>query len=403
MPVYSYKSINKDGKEEEGVVEANDESGAISIIIQRGLTPISVSNLSEKSNQPFGGFRMSPNTEDILFFVRNFGVALKSGVMVTDALLIMEKDTKRPFMKEMISKVNASVRGGNSLSEAFLPFEMYFNPAFIGLIKAGEESGSLGNSFLMIGEYLKKEFNLKQRLKSAMIYPVILIVASISVVALLMIFVLPKLSGAFSKSGVELPLITKIILWISSIFTYSLWLDFLILVVIIAGIIWFRKSKIGRNAYSLFLEKAPISNKMMLSVGIVRFLRTLGNLLKSGVPVVEALNTTAYSVGHIGLQKSILEIIKQVEVGGKMSDSMDKFPELYSPIIIGLVRIGEETGKLGDVFIEVSEFYDDELNNNLRNAMALLEPLLLLFMGVMVGVIALSVLLPIYQLVSKLA
>lgn len=403
MPIYAYKAIDNTGSLLPGAIEADSENGAIAILIQRGLTPVEISDMSKKSDKPFANMKLSPSSEDLLFFVRNFGVALKSGVTVIAALDIMERDTTRPFMREMISEVGASVRGGSTLSDAFVPYAQYFTPAFIGLLRAGETSGSLGNAFLLIGEYLKREFNLKQRLKSALIYPVILVVASVLVVALLMIFVLPKLSSAFAQSGVKLPLITKIVLAISNVFTYSIWLDVFILLIIIGLIIWFKRSSIGRESYQKFLEAAPISNKMVNAVATVRFLRTLGNLLRSGVPIIEALNTTAHSVGHFGMEKAILDIEKHIEGGGRLSDGLDKYPKLFSPIIVGLVRVGEETGKLGDVLVEVSEFYDEELNNALKNAMALLEPVLLLFMGVIVGVIALSVLLPIYQLVSKLA
>ncbi len=403
MPVFTYKAINNIGAELSGFIDANTKEAAVSVIIQRGLTPVYIGDSSRKENTLFHLPKSSPGSEEILFFIRNFGIALKSGVTVISALDIMEKDTTHRFMKEMISKVGASVRSGVSLSESLLPYERYFTPAFTGLLKAGEVSGGLGNSFALIGEYLKREFSLKQKLRSAMIYPLILIIASVMVVALLMIFVLPKLSNAFMQSGVSLPLLTKIVLAISNIFTYSILLDLGVLGLIVGLAMWIRSSKVGRRNFSLFLEKAPIARDMMKAIGVVRFLRTLGNLLTAGVPILEALNITAYSLGHYGMQDSVLDIKKIIESGSQLSEGMEKHPNYFSPVIVGLVRVGEETGNLGGIMVEVSEFYDDELNNALKNAMALLEPLLLLFMGIIVGAIALSVLLPIYQLVSKLA
>lgn len=403
MTVYSYKTISKDGESVGGTIESDTENGAIALLLKKGITPISVENINTKGRGYLNKIASSPSSEDILFFVRNFSIALQSGVTVISALDIMERDQTRKAMHEMISKVSASVRGGTSLSDSFIPYARYFTPAFIGLLRAGELSGTLGKTFVLIGEYLKREFSLKQKLKSAMIYPAVLVAASVSVVVLLMVFVLPRLSGAFAQSGVALPLVTRIVLAISSVLTYSLWIDFVVLLLIIALFIWFKSSKKGREKFSKIIEKAPISSKMMKSVAIVRFLRTLGNLLVSGVSIIESLRVTADSVGHSGMNKAILKISSDVEGGGQLSKAMESHTEYFSGVIIGLVRVGEETGNLGSILVEVSEFFDDELDYSLRNAMALLEPLLLLTMGIVVGIIALSVLLPIYQLVSKLA
>lgn len=405
MSIFSYKSISKDGKTLENAIEAESENAAISLLFKKGVTPFSIQNISStnKKGDVIRLLSSTPSDEDILFFIRNFSIALQSGVTVVSALDIMAQDTTRKSMQNMITKVSASVRSGVSLSDSFVSFERYFTPAFVGLLRAGEISGTLGKAFTLIGEYLKREFSLKQKLKSALIYPVILVVSSVVVVGLLMIFVLPKLSGAFTQSGVKLPLITQIVLFISNIFTYSLWLDLLFVIIIIAIFFWVTKTKTGSIKFNNLLEKAPISGKMMKSVAVVRFLRTLGNLMQAGVSIIESLRVTANSVGHSGMRMAILKMCDDIEGGGQLSKSMEYYPQYFSGVIIGLVKVGEETGNLGSILIEVSEFFDDELDYNLKNAMALLEPLLLLGMGVMVGAIALSVLLPIYQLVNKLA
>lgn len=405
MSIFSYKSISSDGKPIENTIEAESENAAISLLFKKGVTPFSIQDLSSanKKRDMMSSMSSTPSDEDILFFIRNFSIALSSGVTVVSALDIMGQDSERKSMRNMIIKVSSSVRGGVSLSDSFLPFAHYFTPAFVGLLRAGEISGTLGKTFSLIGEYLKREFSLKQKLKSALIYPSVLVASSIAVVGLLMVFVLPKLSGAFAQSGVKLPLITQIVLFISNIFTYSLWIDLLFVVILVAIFLWATKTKAGSTKLSKFIEIAPISGKMMKSVAVVRFLRTLGNLMQAGVSIIEALRVTADSVGHYGMKTAILSMCDEVESGGQLSKSMERYPQYFSGVIIGLVRVGEETGDLGSILIEVSEFFDDELDYNLKNAMALLEPLLLLAMGIVVGVIALSVLLPIYQLVSKLA
>lgn len=403
MAIYTYKAINARGAILQGTIEAETQSGAVALLLQRGLTPTVVEDIKKLSKTGLRGWRRSPSGEDILFFIRNFSIAIQAGITVSAALEIMEKDATHPAMRDMMMKVGASVRGGTPLSQAFVPFSRYFTPAFIGLLRAGEISGSLGKAFALIGEYLKREFSLKQKLRSAMIYPVVLVAASVGVVILLMVFVLPKLSAAFAQSGTALPLITRIVLAISSVLTYSIILDLILLGLLIAGIIYLKNTKKGQELFHKCLEHAPIAKKMMRSVALVRFLRTLGNLLASGISMMEALHTTAESVGHTGIRLATLDTATSLEGGGQLSASLGKYPEYFPGVVVGLVRVGEETGKLGEILVEISEFYDDELDYSLRNMMALLEPMLLLGMGIAVGAIAISVLLPIYQLISRLA
>lgn len=387
----------------QGSIEASHHDGAVTLLMQKGLTPV---ELKEMAGVSMGIRRFTqhvPTPADILFFIRNFGIALQSGVTVLNALALLEKDNKRAAMREMIAGVEASVRGGSSLSQAFDPYRQHFNPAFIGLLRSGEISGTLGRTLTLIAEYLKRDFGLKQRVKGALVYPLILVVGSLLVILLLMIFVLPRLSSAFAQSGVTLPLLTRIILGISNFFAYSIVLDGFLLAAIAAAILWFRRTERGRMLFALILEHTPIARTVVHGVALVRFTRTLGNLLISGVSMMEALETTAESVGHVRMQKAILSARNGVMGGTALSAELEKYPDLFPSIVVGLARVGEETGKLGDILVEVSEFYDDEVDYLLRNMTTLLEPALLLTMGVVVGLIAMSILLPIYQLMTKVS
>ncbi len=403
MPVYVYKAISKKGAHVEGSIEGATREHAVTLLMQRGITPVELS-LMHEGETPFRRFsKRAPAAADILFFIRNFGIALQAGVTVLGALSLLSKDNKRPAMKSMIAGVEASVRGGASLSQAFTPYKQYFNPAFIGLLQSGELSGTLGKTLALIAEYLKRDFGLRQRVKGALVYPLILVIGSGAVILLLLIFVLPRLSGAFAQSGVALPLLTRIILALSNSFSYSLWLDGLFLFCIGGIVYWFRKAEKGRALFALALERVPIARTVVHGVALVRFTRTLGNLLVAGIPMMEALETTAGSVGHRAMERATREARQAVMGGAPLSGELEKHPELFPGIVVGLTRVGEETGKLGDILVEVSDFYDDEVDYLLRNMTTLLEPLLLLVMGVVVGLIAMSILLPIYQLMTKVS
>jgi type IV pilus assembly protein PilC len=403
MPIYSYKAINKNGGETSGSVEAVRKESAESILLQRGLTPIELTLMTEEVGALRRFSQRAPSSADILFFIRNFGVAMQAGVTVLSALELLSRDNKRPSMHAMIAGVEASVRGGATLSQAFTPYRKYFNPAFIGLLRSGEISGTLGHTLSLIAEYLKRDFGLKQRVRGALVYPIILVVGSLLVILLLMVFVLPRLSGAFAQSGVALPLLTRIVLGISNIFAFSIWLDAVLLLAIAAAVAWFRSTERGRALFAQVLEHTPIAKTVVHGVALVRFTRTLGNLLLAGIPMMEARETTASSVGHQGMQKATIDIRTAVMGGAPLSGQLEKYPNLFPSIVVGLTRVGEETGKLGDILVEVSDFYDDEVDYLLRNMTTLLEPTLLLAMGAVVGLIAMSILLPIYQLMTKVS
>lgn len=403
MPIFSYEVIKKSGTPGKGSIEATSRESAVALLMQRGLTPLEVSEVTSGVTVLHQFTQRAPNSADILFFVRNFGIALQSGVTVLNALSLLSRDNNRPSMRAMIAGVEASVRGGVSLSEAFTPYKEYFNPAFIGLLRSGEISGTLGRTLALIAEYLKRDFGLRQRVRGALVYPLILVVGSLLVILLLMVFVLPRLSGAFAQSGVGLPLLTRIVLGISNVFAYSLWLDGLMLAAIAGVVVWFRKTAQGKSAFAQLLEHTPIAKTVVHGVALVRFTRTLGNLLIAGIPMMEALETTGGSVGHMAMQRASVVIREGVMGGAPLSSMLEKYPDLFPSIVIGLTRVGEETGKLGDILVEVSDFYDDEVDYLLRNMTTLLEPTLLLAMGAIVGLISMSILLPIYQLMTKVS
>lgn len=396
MPLFSYNAIGKHGVETAGVLEASDEDVAVALISQRGLTPVSVVREGEavKAHRP--------GEADILFFMRNFGIALGAGVTVLEALEIMGHEDTHKSMREMVHRLDVSVRGGTQLSDAFLPFRQYFNPAFLGLLRAGEASGGLGNTFMLIADFLRKDFSLHQRVKAALIYPIVLIAATAGVVTLLVGFVLPRLSNIFIQSHAKLPLITRVVIFMSKMFS-NVWFDLIALVIIIACTLWVRRTEKGRSAMAAFADWFPLSRPVVRGVALVRFSRTLGNLMKAGVPMIESLSTVASSVGHEQMEKIVLRALVEVEGGTRLSEAIGVDPRYFPSVFVGLVRVGEETGKLGDILVDVSEFYDDEVDYLLKNMMALLEPLILLVMGVIVAVIAMAVLLPIYQLVTTVS
>lgn len=403
MSLFNYEAYDKDGAITKGDFEARDKDEVMEYLSKRNLAPISV--------QKFGGLSKgkalstslfeSVTPVDVVFLVRNLAITIKSGLGMVEALDILITDTDKKILKNILINAQSNLKNGQPLSKSFEADKKYFPAVFLGMLRAGEFSGQLDRTFDELGIYLSREYNLIKKIKSALTYPVILFIASLLVVALLLIFVLPRLTKVFQMSGSEIPPITQFFVTLSSFLSHNLIID----TVVFAGIVWFftgfRKTDLGRKVFYRILSKIPVAKDLVKRVALVRFARNFGNLIGSGISAVEALELSADSVGNHVYRRIILESADEIKNGVSISKTFAKYPDLFPNILTSLMTVGEKTGTLGQILISFSDFYEDDVDNKLKDLTALLEPLLLLFMGLFVGAIALSILLPIYQLVGK--
>ena len=402
MAIFIYEVYNKDGATVRGEYEASTREEVVQYLLKRDLTPISVEALRGGK----GGLDLSISLfekvtpVDILFLVRNLSATVKAGLSVVEALDILIADTEKKMMKNILREVQALVKNGQPLSAGFANFANQFPPVFLGMLRAGEASGQLERTLTELGQYLSKEYALRAKVKSALTYPIILLVASIGVVSLLLIFVLPRLTKAFASSGVELPWVTKFFLGLSSMLTYSFILDGIILFFTVWFFLYFRKTNMGKKFFFFLISHIPVANELIKKVALVRFTRTLGNLMASGLSAVGSLESAAQSIGNQKYEIAIKSIVDNVKNGLSISDSLAKFPELFPRLLVSLVIVGERTGSLSEILITFSDFYEEDVDNKLKGLTAVLEPILLLIMGLLVGSIAFSIILPIYQLVG---
>ncbi len=402
MAIFIYEVYNKDGATVRGEYEASTREEVVQYLLKRDLTPISVEALRGGK----GGLDLSISLfekvtpVDILFLVRNLSATVKAGLSVVEALDILIADTEKKMMKNILREVQALVKNGQPLSAGFANFANQFPPVFLGMLRAGEASGQLERTLTELGQYLSKEYALRAKVKSALTYPIILLVASIGVVSLLLIFVLPRLTKAFASSGVELPWVTKFFLGLSGMLTYSFILDGIILFFTVWFFLYFRKTNMGKKFFFFLISHIPVANELIKKVALVRFTRTLGNLMASGLSAVGSLESAAQSIGNQKYEIAIKAIVDNVKNGLSISDAIAKFPELFPRLLVSLVIVGERTGSLSEILITFSDFYEEDVDNKLKGLTAVLEPILLLIMGLLVGSIAFSIILPIYQLVG---
>lgn len=400
--IFIYEVYNKDGAIVRGEYEAVTREEVVEYLLRRDLTPISVEPLhgGRRSLDLSLTFFENITSVDILFLVRNLSATIKAGLSVVEALDILIADSEKKIMKNTLQEVQAVVKNGQTLSVGFEKYANLFPPVFLGMLRAGEISGQLDRTLSELGHYLSKEFALRSKVKSALMYPIILLIASAGVVSLLLIFVLPRLTKAFESSGVKLPFVTKFFLGLSSMLTYSFLLDFGVLIFLIWFFIFFRTTRMGKKFFLWLISHIPVAKELVKKVALVRFTRTLGNLMASGLSAVGSLDSCAHSIGNQRYEMAIMAVIEDVKNGLAISEALTKFPELFPRLLVSLVVVGERTGTLSEILVTFSDFYEEDVDNKLKDLTAVLEPILLLIMGVLVGSIAFSIILPIYQLVG---
>lgn len=403
MSTFIYEAYGKDGAIVRGEYEAEKREDAVQHLVRRGLTPVTVDTLGERGKgKGFLSFEIfgSIGPVDIMFLIRNLAATTKAGLSIAEAIEIIIADTDKPAMKRILQEAQSLFKTGQTLSKGFEAHADLFPPIFMGMLRAGEMSGQLDKTLAELGEYLAKEYNLRSKVKAALVYPVILLVASGGVVTLLLVFVLPRLTKAFESSGVKLPFITKLFINISGVITWSFALDAIILAVLVWFFTYFRTTRTGKRFFFAIIAALPVANDLIKKIALVRFSRTFGNLIAGGISAVEALELSSQSIGNQKYVEALGVASTDIKNGIPLSSALTKFPDLFPRLLVSLVVVGERTGSLSEILRTAANFYEEEVDNKLKNLTATLEPILLLIMGVLVGSIAFSIILPIYQLVG---
>lgn len=404
MAIYIYEATNREGRVTRGEYEAMSHDETVQYLIKRDLTPISIEALHSAGNKKrllSIQFFDSIGPVDIMFLVRNLSATVTAGLSIVEALDILIGDAEKASMKRILQEVQALIKNGQTLSKGFEAHANLFPSIFMGMLRAGEMSGQLDKTLVELSKYLSKEYNLRSKVKSALMYPIILLVASSAVVAMLLMFVLPQLTKAFASSGVKLPWVTKFFLGLSNMLTYSYMLDLIVLGILLYFFLYFRNTRAGKRLFFFILSHLPVASDLIKKVALVRFSRTFGNLLGSGISAVEALELSSRSIGNQIYTNALSSASTDIQNGMPISKALEKFPKLFPRLLISLIIVGERTGTLHEILGTFSDFYEEEVDNKLKDLTVILEPMLLLMMGLLVGAIAVSIILPIYQLVGN--
>lgn len=403
MSLFIYEAINSSGKIVTSEINSASREEVVSILAQKQLTPIKIDlrgSKADKTSLSSTAIFESFSPIDKIILIRNLSATIKAGLSLSEAIEILLADATKNVVRKFLLEARTGVLNGQPLSRIFENNSRYFSPIFVGMVRAGESSGSLDKSLTELNRHLNREYQLIKKIKSALTYPAILVVASLGIVTVMLTFVLPRLTKSFSQNNIKLPLLTQILVNISNALIYSPVLDIVIVGGLVGGFMYFRKTEIGKKSLSYLMFKIPVVNNLVKKIVLVRFSRTLGGLISGALSISESLVLTAKAVGNDQYEMAILKANEEIKNGIPLSEALKSNPKLFPNFLTSLVAVGEKTGTLDVVLENFSSFYEDDVDNALKDLTTFLEPLLLLFMGLVVGLIAVSILLPIYQMVG---
>jgi type IV pilus assembly protein PilC len=401
MPVFTYKGINRMGTKVVGEREAESKA-ALQAILRR--ENINVSKLSEKGvefNIP--SFGSGVDEKELAIFTRQFSVMIDAGLPLVQCLEILAGQQENKTFQKILNNTRASVEGGATLSASMKQHEKVFDPLYYNMVEAGETGGILDTILQRLAQYIEKNVKLKRAVKSAMIYPIAVLSIAAGVIVLLLWKVVPIFTTLFNGLGADLPLPTRVVIGLSN-FVGSIY--GLIILAFLVGAIFALKfwyaTPTGRMAIDQVTLKLPVVGIVLRKIAVARFTRTLGTLISSGVPILEGLDITARTSGNAVVERAISQTRKAVEAGRSLVEPL-KETEVFPGMVTQMIGVGEQTGAMDAMLSKIADFYEDEVDAAVKDMLTAIEPIMIVFLGVVVGGVVISMYLPLFSLIGKLA
>jgi type IV pilus assembly protein PilC len=402
LPKYFYTAKSFKGKAKSGILEAPNERELAKILRQEGYVLISASLEEKKPGKfqisiPF--FERVPLTEKMMF-ARNLKIMISAGMSLPRALDTLSLQTKSKKFKKVLLNISDEITRGKRFSDALSAHPDIFSELFISMVRVGEEAGTLEEVLDTLANQMEREYELKSKVKGAMIYPAIIISAMIIIGILMIIVVVPKLAQTFEELNIELPFTTRLVISFGKFLAQKWMFIFFLLILFFAGFQLFLKTKIGKRIFDFLVLKLPIISPIVKKTNSAYTARTLSSLITSGVPIVRALEIVSGTLGNIYFKEAIAEAAEKVRKGSKISESLLPYQDLYSPTVIQMLQVGEETGETSTILAKLADFFEEEVTNSTKNLSAVIEPILMLLIGGAVGFFAISMFQPIYSMIG---
>ena len=400
MANFKYKAINSEGQRIEGSQSADSESQVREMLLSNQYYPLSIEKENSKNKSSFS-FDRKVKLKDIAVFCRQFYVMLDSGLSIGKTLNILIEQGEKPKLREALIGVNSDIKRGETLASSMGKRKDVFPKLLTSMIDAGERSGNLDIILKRMAEYYEKETKIRGKIKSAMIYPIVLGVVAIIAITFILTFVMPTFVQMFEENNVELPMSTKMVLGTSKMLGKYGIIFFLVLVIGIILLGKYLKSEEGQYKLSVINLKLPVIKKLTQKIVVSRFTRTMGIVSSSGMSLVTSLEIVASVVGNKIAEKELLKVKEKVLKGEGLGDSIMNI-KIFPPMLASMVKVGEEAGSLDSILDKTADFYDDELEREIKTATALIEPSMIVLMGIIIGFLLISILTPMFKMYNSI-
>ncbi len=397
---FNYQAKTQDGRTQTGIVEASNKDAALLILQKYGLY---VTYLSRQS-LPFYATQVKllqrTTMRDVVLFSRQLAIMFKAEVSLVEALRSLAEQTGNGDFREKILTLAREIEGGSSFSDALSHFPETFDAFFINMVKSGESAGKLSDVLNYLANHMETEYNLKSRLRGALIYPAMVIIVAFSVFILMIFFVLPNLTQILTETNTKLPLPTKIVISVSN-FVRAWWLLMLVgLIAVGTSLMTYIRTENGRKIYDAVLLRMPVMGEVLRKIYLARFAENLSTLISGGLPIAQALDFAGQVIGNVIYKELIFKARDGVRKGEAISSILRQDPYLFPPMFTQMVYVGEKSGSIDRALQNMVTFYQGEVNRTMDNLLSLIEPILIVFLGVIVAVVVAAVLLPLYRLTS---
>ena len=401
MPVYTYRGLTRAGATISGEQTAGSKAELTSLLRRQQIEVKKMSEKGREFNLPsFGG---GVNAKELAVFTRQFSVMIDAGLPLVQCLEILAGQQENKTFQKVLTGTRAAVEGGATLSSAMRQYENVFDALYVNLVEAGETGGILDTILQRLSAYIEKNVKLKRAVRSALVYPTAVLTVAAGVITLLLWKVVPIFTTLFVGLGVDLPLPTRIVIALSN-FVGSIF-GLLIFVAVIGSIIglkfWYG-TPAGRMAIDKTLLKLPLIGILLRKIAVARFTRTLGTLISSGVPILEGLDITARTAGNAVIEKALLHVRKALEAGRSLAEPL-KETTVFPGMVTQMIGVGEATGAMDSMLQKIADFYEDEVDSATKDMLAMLEPVIIGLLGVSIGGIIISLYMPLFAMIGKLA
>ncbi len=427
MPRYIYVALDARGHETKGAIEAGSQNEAIGRVKEMGLFPTKIGEADKEEKAakkdkaktpakakaggkkgglninikiPGLGGKVKPKV--LTTFTRQLATLVDAGLPLLRGLRVLEKQERNMNLKEILGQLAASIEGGSTFSEGLAQHPKVFNKLFVNMVKAGELGGVLEVVLKRLAEFSEKAQKIKGKVKAAMFYPVAVLIVAVGIMILLMTFVVPKFKDVFAGMNITMPKFTLFVLKVSEIIKDNILLTLGAVAVVVVLFLLFIKTKFGRHLWDAFKLKMPVLGPVISKVAISRFTRTLGTLVSSGVPILQALTIVKETAGNVIIANAVGQVHESVKEGETITSPLEA-SRVFPPMVVSMVDVGEQTGALPEMLLRIADNYDEEVDNAVSAMTSLLEPIMIIFLAVMVGSIVIAMFLPLIKMIESMS